>query len=299
MTALKNIGVKKRSAALRVKGPDSFRFLNGMLTQDIQKTSEHLPSGARSFFLTNKGKIIAPLYFISLNQEEVFIWAEESAFDALKSGLERYLIADKVRLEAAGSFDSWTLLESEFNCETIKNRHPLGLEKIFKAHITQDFYVLPQARLSSSHVEVLSLDASFQASEMSKESFWKKHFDTGTPHWGIDLFAEDFFLEFPLSDAVSFDKGCYVGQETVARGTFRGKVNKSFAKITSDKKLNTGEITNEAGEKIGTIRNYFDNLGTGIIKFDLPKDPVFLINGEKHVLQIEHMVNEETFRKGR
>jgi len=298
MTLSQNIGLKKRSAALHVKGADSFRFLNGMLTQDVQKT---LPAciGSRSFFLTNKGKIIAPLYFLSLNQEELCIWTEESAFEALHQGLERFLIADKVTLTPMGSLDSWSLVQSEFACEALKTRHPLGLEKIFPARMTDSFYVVPQQRLSPSHAEVLSLKNEFIAQEISKEEYLSYCLKSGTPEWGVDMFADDFFLEFPLADSVSFDKGCYVGQETVARGTFRGKVNKSYARIESNKTLSVGDVFNESGDKVGHIRSVQGNIGSGIIKFDINKDAPFVLNGDIHTLHIEHLVNEETYRKGR
>lgn len=299
MTALKNIGVKKRSAALRVKGPDSFRFLNGMLTQDIQKISEQIPSASRAFFLTNKGKIIAPLNCVSINPEELLLWTDESAFEDLKQGLDRYIIADKVVLEPLGNLNSWTLPESDFKFEILKTRHPLGLEKIFTTTLKNNIHLVPQARLSPTHAEVLDLNQNFQATEISKEDYLQRCQETGNPEWGIDLFKDDFFLEFPLSDSVSFDKGCYVGQETVARGTFRGKVNKSYASVVSDKELVSGELTTEAGEKIGVLRHCAGNKATGIIKFDIPKTEAFLINGDKYNLRIEHHVNEETFKKGR
>lgn len=302
MTLSQNIGLKKRSAALHVKGPDSFRFLNGMLTQDVQKTLP-APVGARSFFLTNKGKIIAPLYFLSLNQEELCIWTEESAFEALHQGLERFLIADKVTLTPIGSFNTWSLVQSEFDRESkheaLKTRHPLGLEKIFPAVANDSYYVVPQQRLSETHAEVLCLKEGFNAQEITQEEYLTYCLKSGTPEWKIDIFADDFFLEFPLADSVSFDKGCYVGQETVARGTFRGKVNKSYARIESNKALSLGDLLNDSGEKVGHIRYAQGNKGSGIVKFDINKEAPFVLNGETHSLQIEHLVNEETYRKGR
>lgn len=302
MTPSQNIGLKKRSAALQVKGADSFRFLNGMLTQDVQRTLP-APAGARSFFLTNKGRLIAPLYFLSLNQEELCIWTDESAFEALHLGLQRFLIADKVTLTPLGSFNSWSFVQSEFNrsskIEALKPRHPLGLEKIFPALVSESKYIVPQQRLSESHVEVLCLKDELNVQEISKEDYLSHCLASGTPEWNVDLFADDFFLEFPLSDSVSFDKGCYVGQETVARGTFRGKVNKSYARIHSDKALSAGDILSEAGEKVGHVRKALGQLGSGIVKFDTAITGKYLINGEMHSLRIEHLVNEETYRKGR
>ncbi|MEZ4814670.1 MAG: hypothetical protein R3A80_05625 [Bdellovibrionota bacterium] len=120
----------------------------------------------------------------------------------------------------------------------------------------------------------------------------------GNPSGGLTSLRTTSF-RISLNDAVSFDKGCYMGQETVARGTFRGKVNKSFCRITSDKILSRGEILTPDGTKVGSVRSVLQNKGTGIAKFNLNEANTFLINGETHTLKIEHLVNEETFRKGR
>lgn len=294
MTAGQKLGVIKKSGALIVKGKDSIRFLNGMLTQDIQ--TNMLPNAGRSFFLTPKGKIISSLFFVVLNAEEVCLWTNEKDVEALKQSLEKYLIADKVEITKLGTFDSATLAESDFKFEQIKTKHPLGQEKIFSAIVNDQFYVAPQGLLSPTHVEVLYKGGGTPS--LGQEDLWEKSFQAGQPQWGVDLFAEDFFLEFPLADAVSFDKGCYIGQETVARGTFRGKVNKVYTQFVSDKKISTGEIFSEGGEKLGEIRSVRDNKATGILKRETPSS-ILVIDGVTHEMQIKALVAEDTFRKGR
>jgi folate-binding protein YgfZ len=291
-----NIGVKKNAAALLVKGKDSYRFLNGMLTQDIQKN--FLPNGGRSFFLSNKGKIICPLNFVCLNEEEICLWTDEKNGDALETNLNKFLIADKVEIIRLGVFESWTLTQSEFDLKKLPTKNPLGQEKIFQAIVTEKMYIAPLGLLSPSHVEVLCLRDSGNFKNLDTP-LWKNYFEAAQPQWNVDLFADDFFLEFPLADAVSFDKGCYIGQETVARGTFRGKVNKTYSQFTSDKALSVGDITNRAGEKLGTIRSVVGTSGTGIFKINSVQEAELLLNGEGHRLNIKHLVNEETFRKGR
>lgn len=299
MITTKNLGIKKRSAAMKIIGPDSYRFLNGMLTQDIQKTHEQIPSGGRSLFLTPKGKLIVPLYFASLSKDSLLIWTEDKLGETLKTSLEKYLIADKVEIQSLGSFDSWSLSQSEFSGQSIKTRHPLGLEKLFPLQIQNDTYILPQQMISPTHCEVLSLNGSFSAAEQSPEDFWELSCRAGHPVWNIDLFPEDFALEFPLADAVSFDKGCYIGQETVARGTFRGKVNKVFSRMSSTKPLKTGELFTLDGEKIGEIRHCYKNLASGLVKLSNDTVHRFKLNNEEIELQIEYLVGDSSYRKGR
>ncbi len=291
-----NIGANKLCAAVRVQGKDSTRFLNGMLTQDIQKTG----SCGRTFLLSPKGKIISSMYFLSLSPEEYILWTEEKNMEALIQGLSKYLIADQVELKPMGNFHCWTLMESEHTFQPLVPRTKFGLERSFEAIIDENFYIVPQGLLSPSHVEVLQLKEPMPSWTIaSANDLWQSYFKAKTPQWEVDFFPEDFFLEYPLADSVSFDKGCYVGQETVARGTFRGKVNKSYAHVLAEKNLVAGDILTLSGEKVGTLRTLLGKQGRGIVKFDLGEHETFLINGEEFHLKIKHLVTEETFRKGR
>jgi folate-binding protein YgfZ len=298
MTTRQNTGVKSQKTALRIRGKDAPNFLNGMLTQDIKRAFEQTPSCGRAFFLTPKGKIISELYFIVLNAEETLLLCAPQQAQDLKDSLEKFLIADKVEISLDQPYDYWDLPESEFSLEALKNRHPLGKEKIFPALIHKDFIVLPRQQLSTTHCHLLVLNNQNlpPLKNLSADQHWQMRFDQGIPQWGEEIKEGDFFLEFPLSDTVSFDKGCYVGQETVSRGTFRGKVNKTFAKITANKEIPLGEVVDENSLRVGEILSTQNNQALGIFKLSLPENTKFFLQKEAFELKVEPLVNEKTFR---
>lgn len=286
MTEGQNLGLKSKKILLCVRGPDTKRFLNGMLTADLSKALDQAPSCGRSFLLTAKGKLLSEVLFYcpSLNEAWLIIRKEDEAI--LSSTLHKYLIADQVELLPPEEIEVLSLFQSEFDqIQKIQNRNSLGQEKMFQAFSVNENIVLPLGLLSSTHVEILlKKEISFQ--QITDSQLWDFYFKAGQPLWGQDLLVDDLILEFPLSDSVSFDKGCYVGQETVARGTFRGKVNKVFARF--EKELPLGEFLNDAGELVGHVRSSHNGRSLGLMK-------ISALEGNLP-FKIEALVNEKTYR---
>lgn len=265
--------LKSLTSTLCVSGKDSVNFLNGMLTQDFKLAYENTPSCGRAWILTNKAKIIAPINFFTIRIESnsstlVILAMPENEKEKVRIALEKYIVADDVQILDTAS-DQIDLKICVDVLEKIAPRHPLGREELFKVRREGNALVLSKG-----------------------DYFWDKArtfaeaFDEGRPRWGREILSDDFFLEFPLAADVSFDKGCYIGQETVARGTFRGKVNKSFARITSQTDIPLGEILDSEGNTAGTIRSSENGRALGIIKF----------NVEIPNAKIDWLVNEKTFR---
>lgn len=289
-----NLGIKSKKILLCVRGADTKRFLNGMLTADLGKALENAPSCGRSFLLTSKGKILCEIFFYCPTPTEAWLIVRPEDEAILSSTLQKYLIADQVEILSPKEIEVLSLFQSHFyETQRIQNRHALGKEKFFKAFHEGKNLILPLCLLSPTHVEVLSEDAlsleKIVFQKANEDQIWDFYFKAGQPLWGRDLLADDLILEFPLFDAVSFDKGCYVGQETVARGTFRGKVNKVFARF--EKEFPLGELLGTEGEVMGYIRSAHKGQSLGFVKISaLERDYSF---------KIEALVNDKTYRGDR
>ena len=277
MTETKNVGLIKLKSAIDLGGPDTPRFLNGMLTNDLKKAFAHAPSCGRAFLLTNKAKIISEIFFFCRTSTTITLFLPAEEGENVFNALAKYLIADEVTVSSPRPCEVLVLTESEFNLDPVSPTHPEGQEKIYRAQPN----FLPVGLLSTSHVEVpLGEMPMVPHEKISGDDLWELYWRAGQPHWGVDLLKDDFFLEFPLADSVSFDKGCYIGQEVVARGTFRGKVNKGYAHLE-------GNLTGPLDDHIGTIRSMQGNRATGIVKFSA---------GLSTELKISILVNDRTYR---
>ncbi|MBI5096353.1 MAG: aminomethyl transferase family protein [Nitrospirae bacterium] len=84
--------------------------------------------------------------------------------------------------------------------------------------------------------------------------------EAGTPLYSVDMDEDTIPIEANLDNAISYDKGCYIGQETISRIKFRGHVNRTFTGFTiSDKEVipvkgdRIYKIIHDIGHPIGEI----------------------------------------------
>jgi folate-binding protein YgfZ len=94
----------------------------------------------------------------------------------------------------------------------------------------------------------------------SREAFEVARIEAGFPEWGVDMSEDTLAQEANLDDlgAISYSKGCYVGQEVVARIHFRGHVNKTLRRIRFDGDRvppSGAELVDASGKTAGDVRS--------------------------------------------
>jgi folate-binding protein YgfZ len=94
--------------------------------------------------------------------------------------------------------------------------------------------------------------------------------EAGRPAWGVDLdentLAQEAALDRADLNAISFDKGCYTGQETVARVHFRGHVNRTLRGLRGDSPFTPGStLLGADGAEVGVVRSAADSPRLGAI----------------------------------
>jgi folate-binding protein YgfZ len=175
---------------LRATGTDRARFLQGMLTNDVAG----LAPGAwcRTVTLNVKGRVLALADV--LNEGESFLLiTEPTTGDKLKTLLEKHAIADDVELTRVELpvHRVWASSADVWSAPPVLAPPPAG------------------ANVDAAELEALRLEA-------------------GLPRYGVDV-SEDYFpFEANLEAALSFQKGCYIGQEVVVRATTRGGAKKKL-----------------------------------------------------------------------
>ena len=222
-------------AKFKVTGTDRVRFLNGQLTNDI----DALRSGSSIYAcaLTAKGKLCADL-FVAATEESYYLDAESLLRESLPTRLEKYIIADDVTLEdVTDQFGLFHLTGSKF---------PGSSESI-------DIFQIESARFGLSGVDLW-----FPASQtgLVKEVLKNEPIDAeaqenlrieqGIARWGSELSENVIPNEAALDKrAISYTKGCYLGQEVISRIKSLGHVNRQLRGL-----LPAGEIALEAGDKL-------------------------------------------------
>lgn len=225
---------------LQCQGPDAAKFLQGQLTCDVQAvTPEQSQFGAHC---TPKGRALSSFRLAQLNDDTYLMGCHYSVQDIILKQLGKYIVFSKATLEAPK--DDWI-------CIGINGAGA-------KQHLEQLGFT-PEQHTSHSTGDAneialcIQLDASNNSYELwATENVAIKLWDQLAPaanlrsstDWELCLIAagivqiqaptSDAFvpqmLNFDAIEAISFTKGCYTGQEIIARAKYRGQVKRRMIK---------------------------------------------------------------------
>ncbi len=198
---------------LRLGGPDRLRFLNGQVSQDV-----HLASSGRAVYsciLNAKGQLEAVCH-IREHGDSYLIDAPIELREDLMARLDRYIIADDVIL--TDESDEWVV------SHLIGPDPPDGHESL---SWTAKRLALPGFDFFSRTAPPMK-----DLKETSLESYELDRTREGIPKWGAELTVGLLPPEAGLEkDAVSYTKGCYIGQEVISRMKHAGKVNRHLVRF--------------------------------------------------------------------
>ncbi len=201
---------------LALTGTDRASFLQGMVSNDVLS----IPAGENrhAALLDSTGHILADLY-IHATSDTLLIETDPACLNALLSTLTKFLIMEDVQIADASS--QYTLFSVYGNAAPAE-----GIATAFPILPGVDIWV-PLADKDIAWNAFLDAGAI----PLGAEEAEALRIDAGIPKWGAELSPSVLLPEAEMADAVSYSKGCYVGQEIVARLSARGHTNKALRKI--------------------------------------------------------------------
>jgi tRNA-modifying protein YgfZ len=238
-------------AYLRVQGPDAADFLNRMLSNDIPEAGS-----VDALLLTAKARVIAPLLVWRRGDDDYLLLTEPELGEVVRAQLTRMRFAAKCEIEPE-SHTSTIVFGSvpELRGEGIPNRD-YGREA----------------------VEVL--DAEFEAT-LGDEELERLRIEAATPRFGRELDDRVMPAEAGLDErAISFDKGCYPGQEPIARQHHRGKVNRRLRVLEVDGEPPAHDTAvSYDGKDVGRVTSAVPGLALAYVRVEVPDDAALEIEG--------------------
>jgi folate-binding protein YgfZ len=232
---------------LEMLGADRTRFLNAYVTCDVKGLAPG--QGAYGFFTSPQGRILADLVLMA--REDRF-WMElpAGAEEAVAGHLRKYLIADRVELHPLAEWLPLTLA-GPGAAAVLAGLHPQGPEAAA--------FQLPDAAWSHAGASVAGIEVIVQRTgrlgvpaltlwvqaarapalhgallaghgvrPVGFEALEVVRVEAGMPRFGLEFGPQNFPQETAAEEAVSYTKGCYLGQEVVARIHYRGGVQKAL-----------------------------------------------------------------------
>jgi folate-binding protein YgfZ len=242
---------------LALSGADAASFLQGQVSNDVEGLAPG--AGCYAAFLTPKGKMLGDLRVLATD-DELLLDTERVALQALFNMIRRFSLGYQVELhkrtlergllsligpdsERAAGVDDLPPVEHAHARVTIGDiavraiRTDVGIDLLCDAADTDAL----RERLTDAGVVPVG--------EAAAECLRIEH---GRPRYGIDLDDSVIPQEAGLNErAVSFTKGCYVGQETVARLHYRGKPNRQLRGLRLSARVESGEELEFEGRVVG------------------------------------------------
>jgi folate-binding protein YgfZ len=229
--ALLDLGFR---TVVRATGADRVEFLQGMLTNDVASLAPG--AGCPALLLTIQGRVTADLH-VAMLDDAVLLEVDIRARSALVDALEKLIIADEVELVESpelaligldGPGAARLLGEPAASLGPYAHAlvRPGGIELRAQraSPVRGGGFVLhvPAARAPA----VWDVLAEAGARPCGMAALEGRRVEVGVPRIGVDMDGSTLALEVPVEDAISARKGCYLGQEVIARGTARGHVNR-------------------------------------------------------------------------
>jgi len=248
---------------IELTGADRAKFLHGFCTNDIKRL---VPGQGCEAFLTNiKGRAVGHI-FVFATESSLWLDTVSGQYDAIVTHLDRYLIREDVQfvshpdrgeLFITGPHTIQLLMLDEglppyghVARESFGNPFDIRRVDLFGS---QGFLIsLPRAALDTMRSSLLAIGCSAG----SRDLFESLRIAAGFPHYGIDITDENLAQEVArTTECISFTKGCYLGQEPIARLDAMGHTNRELRRIrfasgsspTPGLKLLAAETDDEVG----------------------------------------------------
>lgn len=257
---------------IRVSGADRVRFLNGMLTADVAKLAPG--QAAPALQLDRKGHVLADLWVLA-EADALWLDAAPGTEAELLAVLEKHVIADDVALASHSAGVREMALEGPGARDAAR---AIGGANPAAGHFARaDFGGASVLWLAEGSVTAEGLRAIAPrevAAELARALALPPLGDASAevlriaaaiPALGRDVTPRNFPQEARLERAISFQKGCYVGQEIVARIASRGAVNRMLVKLRTDALVAPGASVSIDGVNVGQVTSSAESPATGAL----------------------------------
>jgi len=248
------VGLVEREgrAVLELTGFDAAEFLQGQVTNDVEALEPG--SGCYAALLDHKGKIRTDMRVLRLADDRLIVDADPAGLAILDHVFQTYSLGRQVsHTDLSADHTVLSLIGP-----TARNRlDPTPGER------EHDHVLTPYGIAVATDVGIDLVCGESQAAaarddlgvpEVSRDAAECVRIESGRPRLGFDMDGTTIPQEAGLNDrAVSFTKGCYVGQETVARLHYKGKPNRRLRGLRLSAPATHGEPIMLGDRQVGTI----------------------------------------------
>ena len=221
---------------VRVAGPDAQDFLQRMLSNDVTEAP------CRAMLLTPKARLIAPLVVVRRADDDFLLLTEPGLGENVAAALLRARFAAKVEIEP---------------------------EEHTSVVVFGEDGGIPNEELGEPGSELLDADV---APTLSADEVERIRIESAAPAWGKELDDTILPAEAGLDEThVSFTKGCYPGQEPIARLHYRGKANRAL-RVLEVEGAEPGDEIRHSDKVVGRITSAVADRALAYVRVEVPNE---------------------------
>jgi len=243
---------------LLVKGSEAAEYLQGQLTNDVEGLG--IGEGCYAALLDRKGHMQADMRVLRLAADEIWLDTEAVALEAARRHLQTYKIGRDVEVEDVSEARALFSLVGPRSAEVAgvpplpeHACEPLSVKGVECVAVGTALGIdLIAAAADAERLRTALVGAG--APEASPEALEILRVERGVPRFGVEMDTATMPAEAGIVEsAVSFEKGCYIGQETVARLHYKGKPNRHLRGLRLGAPAPTGASLRLGDREVGRV----------------------------------------------
>jgi aminomethyltransferase len=307
-------------ARIEVSGSEAVPFLNGLITNDVKTLEEN--GWMRAAFPTVQGRLIAEARVLRVANERYLFDTEGATHESVLKTLGRFTLAGDFHVTDLTSETAHISIQGVRSSEIIEATLGREASQTKRGRVTeavwegQDLHAIRATHTAEDGFDIFmgasniaSLHDAFLAQgalAVGAGALEVLRIEAGIPRFPVDMDETNVVLEALLDDAVSFTKGCYVGQEIIARIHWRGHVAKKLCGLSFDNRVEAQRgdlVRTPEGKEIGRITSLAfsprlnHSIALGYVKYDYLK-PGTEVRVSCNEVELEARVAELPFVRG-
>jgi tRNA-modifying protein YgfZ len=244
---------------LLVRGADGAEFLQGQLTNDVEVLEPN--TGCYAALLDRKGHMQADMRVLRLDTGDLWLDTEPETAGTVERHMRMYSVGREVEIEDASS--AWSIVSVIGpGAAEVAGSRPLAAEHAQRYYERDGVEILAvatdlgldlivRAEVSDELRELLDRSEAVEVSEAAAEIL---RVESGRPRFGREMTTATIPQEAGIGErAVSFTKGCYIGQETVARLHYKGRPNRHLRGLRLESPAADGDPIVLGDREVGRI----------------------------------------------
>ena len=239
-----------------VRGPDATSFLQSLVSQDLDALA--VGEGAHSLLLQPQGKLAVDFYVVHVEPDAWWCVCEGGFGEALASGLDRF----RIRVDA----DVQQVAVAALAVRGLLPDAAPGVQLV-----AVEWGAAPAFDAVGPEAAIVAFGDSLDVPVIDDDAYERARIEAGVPRQGFDTDERTIPQEAGLERvAVSFTKGCFVGQELVCRIDSRGHVNRFLRRLRAPAGgLTRGASVVYEGRAIGEVTSAAGSVALAMIRREI------------------------------